>query len=442
MFKDRSEAGRLLAGRLSALAAERPVVVGLPRGGVPVAFEVASALHAPLDVLVVRKLGVPYQPELALGAIGENGVRVVDEDLVRMAGVSPDELEDVERRERSELERRITRFRDGRRAVPLAGKTVIIVDDGIATGSTARAACRVARALGASRVVLAAPVGPPGAAERLHPDADEVICLFQPADYYAVGQAYRDFSQTPDDEVERLLARASTRSAPSGGTVGATDPEVFVQTRDASLAGSLTVPDDATGIVLFAHGSGSSRFSPRNRYVASVLNGRGIATLLLDLLVPDEEHDRRLVFDIDLLASRLAAATAWVRENDGTAGLRVCYFGASTGAAAALAAAGEQGADITAIVSRGGRPDLAGPMLVQVTAPTLFIVGGADHEVLELNRLAQSRMRCPTRLEIVPGATHLFEEPGALEQVASLAGAWFADHLSIQRSPAAAADRG
>lgn len=437
MFTDRSEAGRLLAERLLSLAREHPVVLGLPRGGVPVAFEVARALHAPLDVLVVRKLGVPYQPELAMGAIGENRVRVVDDDVVLMAGVSPQELRDVEKVERAELERRTARFRDGRRRVPLTGRTAVIVDDGIATGSTARAACQVARELGAARVVLAAPVGPPDAAERLRPDADEVICLTRPADFSAVGQVYRDFTQTADDEVERLLARAAALAGTPADDAPPHDPEVFVQAGPIVLSASLTLPDDPAGVVLFAHGSGSSRHSPRNRSVASVLNGRGIATLLLDLLTPEEEHDRRLVFDIDLLAGRLADATAWAREYESTAGLPVCYFGASTGAGAALAAAAAPGADIAAIVSRGGRPDLAGALLPLVTAPTLLIVGGADEEVLELNRLAQAHMRAVTRLEVVPGATHLFEEPGALESVARLAGAWFSDHLPARRESAA-----
>lgn len=257
-----------------------------------------------------------------------------------------------------------------------------------------------------------------------------MICLTLPADFYAVGQVYRDFAQTPDDEVERLLARAAALAgAPAGDTV-ANDPEVLVQAGPVLLPGSLTLPEDPAGIVVFVHGSGSSRHSPRNRYVASVLNDRGIATLLFDLLTPDEEHDRRLVFDIELLAERLGDATAWVREYESTAGLPVCYFGASTGGGAALAAAAAPGAEIAAIVSRGGRPDLAGAKLPLVTAPTLLIVGGADTEVLELNRFAQSQMHATTRLEIVPGATHLFEEPGALETVARLAAAWFGDHLS------------
>ena len=190
------------------------------------------------------------------------------------------------------------------------------------------------------------------------------------------------------------------------------------------------MPDDATGIVVFAHGSGSSRHSPRNRYVASVLSAAGLGTLLFDLLTVAEERDRGNVFDIDLLAGRLLEVTTWLRGEREARHARIGYFGASTGAAAALTAAAETGADVAAIVSRGGRPDLAGPRLAHVRAPTLLIVGGFDDVVLELNRAAQAQLRCENRLQIVPGATHLFEEPGTLEAAAALAEDWFVRHLS------------
>lgn len=189
-------------------------------------------------------------------------------------------------------------------------------------------------------------------------------------------------------------------------------------------AGNLALPDGARGLVLFAHGSGSSRHSPRNRQVAEALHERSLATLLLDLLTADEERDRANVFKIELLAGRLLAATEWASGQRELAQLRVGYFGASTGAGAALCAAAELGDGIAAVVSRGGRPDLAGDRLHAVTAPTLLIVGERDEVVLELNREAQRRLGGRSELAIVPGATHLFEEPGALEQVASLAGDW------------------
>jgi putative phosphoribosyl transferase len=207
------------------------------------------------------------------------------------------------------------------------------------------------------------------------------------------------------------------------------DAEVVVTAAAPGLPGHLTVPGQAHGVVVFAHGSGSSRHSPRNTYVASVLTGAGLGTLLVDLLTPGEERDRANVFDIALLARRLTGATSWLRSRPGTAGLAVGYFGASTGAAAALVAAAEPGAEIAAVVSRGGRPDLAGPRLGSVRAPTLLIVGGNDEQVLRLNRQAQAELRCHNDLAVVPGAGHLFEEPGTLDAAAALARAWFARHL-------------
>ncbi|MBO4275033.1 phosphoribosyltransferase [Microbispora triticiradicis] len=213
VFVDRHEAGLLLGERLRDLREAKEgvgdvVVVGLPRGGVPVAFQVARALGAPLDVILVRKLGVPYQPELGFGAIGEGGVRVVNPDVVRLARLTDDEMAAVERRERAELERRARRFRGAREPVDLAGRTVIVVDDGIATGGTARAACQVARAHGASMVVLAVPVGAPETIASLRGDADEIVCLDTPDHFYAIGAWYEDFTQTSDEDVMECLHRA------------------------------------------------------------------------------------------------------------------------------------------------------------------------------------------------------------------------------------------
>ncbi|WP_185949482.1 phosphoribosyltransferase [Microbispora sp. KK1-11] len=210
MFVDRRDAGLRLGERLRGLpGTEDAVVLGLPRGGVPVAYHVARALGAPLDVIVVRKLGVPYQPELGFGAIGEGGVRVVNPDVVRLANITRDEMAEVERRERAELERRARRFRAGREPVDLAGRTVIVVDDGIATGGTARAACQVARAHGASRVVLAVPVGAPETIASLRRDADEVVCLDTPDHFYAIGAWYDDFTQASDEDVVECLRLAA-----------------------------------------------------------------------------------------------------------------------------------------------------------------------------------------------------------------------------------------
>ncbi|MGW0734933.1 phosphoribosyltransferase family protein [Streptomyces sp. NPDC002851] len=427
LFTDRVDAGQRLAEAVRHLQEEKPVVLGLPRGGVPVAFEVARALEAPLDVIVVRKLGVPYQPELGFGAIGEGGVRVLSEDIVRHAGLEPMQIAAVEHEEERELLRRARRYRDGRSRIPIGGRTVIIVDDGIATGATASAACQVARAQGAARVVLAVPTAPPDTVHRLREAADEVVALSTPHLFSSVGEWYRDFTQTSDEEVIGLLAQAAdVRPVKRAAPVAA---EVEVDADGLRLAGDLAVPEGAEAVVMFAHGSGSSRHSPRNRSVATVLRDAGLGTLLFDLLTPAEEIDRANVFDIDTLSRRLLGATRWLRERES---LPIGYFGASTGAAAALRAAADatDEAAVGAVVSRGGRPDLAAPRLGDVRAPTLLIVGGNDSVVLDLNRSAQAELRCENRLEVVPRATHLFEEPGALDHVADLARDWFLGHLT------------
>ena len=437
-FLDRSDAGRRLANRMLHLRGEDVVVLALPRGGVPVAAEVARALGAPLDVIVVRKLGVPVQPELGMGAIGEGDVRIINPEVVAITHVTDAEIAAVERRERAELDRRARRFRGDRPRTPLAGRTAVIIDDGIATGSTARAACQVARAQGAARVVLAVPVAPPSACAALAADADEVICLETPGHFLAIGEWYQDFSQTSDREVVSLLQRAAAERGPATAAGGlapapAAAPwggEVVIAAGPARLAGHLSTPGGGAGMVVFAHGSGSGRRSPRNRFVADVLATAGLGTLLFDLLTAEEEQDRANVFDIGLLAGRLGAVTRWMHEQPGLAGAPVGYFGASTGAAAALWAAAEPGGEVAAVVSRGGRPDLAMPRLAEVRAPTLLIVGALDDAVLGLNREAQRRLRCENHLAVVPGASHLFEEPGTLEQAAGLARDWFTRYLA------------
>lgn len=209
--------------------------------------------------------------------------------------------------------------------------------------------------------------------------------------------------------------------------------EVQIRAGSALLSGEMTVPANATGIVLFAHGSGSSRRSPRNNYVARVIRAYGVGTLLFDLLTGEEEeidnYTGQFRFDIDLLARRLVATTKWLDGEDQTNSLRPGYFGASTGGGAALVAAAELGGKVGAVVSRGGRPDLAGAALRHVRAPTLLIVGGLDGPVIRMNEEAYAQLRCQKELKIVPGATHLFEEPGKLEEVASLAAEWFVKHL-------------
>lgn len=408
-----------------------PIVVGVLRGGVPVAIEVATALNAPLDVAVVRKVGDPYQPEYALGAIGEGGTTLLSRSAQELSGARAAALRGVLQSERTELARRVSVYRAVRPQIDVGGRTVVLVDDGLATGATAAAAARDLKLRGAARIVLAVPVCP-AEALRYPPDAaiDEVVCLLAPPRLISVGQWYRDFEQVDDEAVLAALreARPVDAAAPRGRTVQRL--AVTVETHDGRhLPGALSIPEPPLGVVAFAHGSGSSRTSPRNRMVADVLNRAGFATLLFDLLEDAEAADRRNVFDIPLLGGRLVEAVHALSRRPELDGVPIGLFGASTGGAAALWAAAELGDEIAAVVSRGGRPDLAGPRLGQVTAPTLLLVGGEDSVVIDLNREAAAQMRCPVSLRIVAGATHLFEEAGALERVAAEAAGWFAAEL-------------
>lgn len=450
-FENRREAGVLLARSLAAYADRDDVLVlGLPRGGVPVAAEVARALRAPLDVLLVRKLGVPGHEELAMGALASGGTRVLNDAIVRELSIEPAAIERATAVQRAELERRERAYRGHRPPLELADKTVIVVDDGIATGATMRAGVAAMRAgtlgpRGPARVVVAVPVAPPETVALLRREADEVVALGTPAAFLAVGRWYRHFPQISDDEVRALLA-----ATPAGGSGTVDRPatgapngdrserertvrllEVALEVDGVRLPGTLALPDGLRGVVAFAHGSGSSRLSPRNRAVATALQRRGLATLLFDLLLQDEDvGGPRVRFDIALLSRRLQAAVGWLQDRPELGAARVGLFGASTGAAAALAVAAALPAAVAAVVSRGGRPDLAMPHLADVRAPTLLIVGGRDLEVLDLNRAALARLSGPKELQVVAGAGHLFEEPGALVTVASLAGDWFRRHLA------------
>ncbi|HVH41576.1 MAG TPA: phosphoribosyltransferase family protein [Labilithrix sp.] len=442
LFRNRVDAGRQLASRLMSYRDASPIVLGLPRGGVPVAYEISRALGAPLDVCVVRKLGAPMQPELGLGAVAEDGVVYVQRETLVHLGVTNEELADVIAEKRAEVDERVRRFRHGARAADVRDRTVIVVDDGVATGGTARAALQTLRARGAGQLVLAVPVGASETLDDLAGVADEVVCLHPEDAFYAVSPWYDDFTPTTDEDVVTLLARARAeqeraRRPPrhSERILLPIERDVRIPVEDKWLEGRLTIPPNAHGLVIFVHGSGSSRRSPRNEFVAGVLDRAGLATLLFDLLTEEEEvvdaRTGHLRFDIPLLASRLVTATDWAHRLPETKALDMGYFGASTGAAAALVAAAQRPELIHAIVSRGGRPDLAESVLGEVKAPTLLLVGGLDGEVLTLNRETLYFLACEKLLEIIPGATHLFEEPGTLEQAAQSATRWFTEHLGL-----------
>ncbi len=446
-FLDRREAGRKLAAQVLDLALEDPVVVALPRGGVPVGVEIARALDAPLDILAVRKLGAPGDPEFAVGAIAEDGSAVVDSDTARLVGMTQELLEATFAREARQLRRRIARYRDprigGHEPIDVSGRTVVVVDDGLATGLTDLAAVRALRARGARRIVVAVPVGSSDSVALVAQEADEVLCHTIPHDFLGVGCWYQDFSPVSDGEVLALLSDEAARGAERGpalARIGAPVPrELRLDVGGIVVPGDLSVPLGARGLVIVAHGGVGSRLSPRDRVVARALDEARFATLRFDLLTEAEEQRRERVFDVALLARRLELVTRWATEDPETVGLPIGYLGASTGAAGALRAAAAVGDVVRAVVARAGRPDLVADRLPLVAAPTLLVVGSRDPEVLELNRRATTLLRCPHKLVVIEGATHLFAEPDALETVARLATDWFAGHLTPAAQRLAAA---
>jgi putative phosphoribosyl transferase len=438
-FRDRVDAGRRLVLPLAHLGNESPIVLALPRGGVPVGYELATAMRAKLEVLVVRKLAAPGHPELGLGAIAEGGASYVDAALVARLGVTPHELARIEASELAELRRRVALYR-GERPIPdLRGRVVIVVDDGLATGVTARAAIRAVREREPARIVYAAPVCAPSTAREIRREIDEIVCATEPSALHSVGLWYEDFTQTTDQEVLALLERAR-REDRSDGVVrrarsqeiprAAMERAVTIRSGGVELPGHLSVPAGATGVVLFVHGSGSNGHGPRNRYVAGELHRAGFATLLLDLNPTPPEEPENASLDIPLLASRVIDATDWLSA--ALPGVPIGYFGGSTGAAVAIVAATERTGIVRAIVTRGGRPDLAGEALPSLRVPTLLIVGSADRDVLRLNREAIPHTGGYARLAIVQGATHFFDEPAALTYVARYAERWFMGHLGAR----------
>lgn len=424
-FRTREEAGRLLAARLKSRVWDQPVLLALPRGGLPVAAPVAEALETPLECFVVRKIGAPGRRELGLGALAETGAVVLDPELVEWTNTSQAQLDRIVREEREELSRRVQLYRGARLLPELWGREVIVVDDGIATGGTAKAVGQALRQQGPSLLVLAVPVAAAASLPSLRGVYDEVISLMAPVDLSSVGEWYEDFRQVSDDEVVALLNRYGEPLAPA-------EEEVMVVLPKVTLTATLAAPAGAKALILFAHGSGSGRFSPRNNTVARALHQAGFATLLVDLLTDAESlaerRGLRRRFDVELLAGRLAGVVDWLGLRADLSTLPVGLYGSSTGAAAALEVAALRPSRVFAVVCRGGRVDLA-PSVSQVVSPVLLVVGSADDVVLELNQQVQPLLAGPSSLVQVPGATHLFEEPGALEQVIRHTVRWFSDQL-------------
>ncbi len=437
IYVDREEAGRLLGeallgeARLGRVGADA-IVLALPRGGVEVAAGVARALGGSLDVFLARKIGAPMQPELGMGAIAEDGTVVLDDAIVALVGATREQVARITARERVELERRVALYRGGRPPPDVQGRTVVLVDDGVATGGTARAALRAIRRQGPARLLFAVPVGAGDTIASLKADADEVVCLQTPRWFHAIGECYQDFSQVDDGRVLGCLAQARSSGPDAGGR------DVVFRVDGIDLPGRVEMPVGAHGLVVFVHGSGASRRSPRNRAVALAFQRAGYGTVLFDLLTPSESVSDsvtgRLRFDIPLLTGRLLGVVDDLGRREDLAKLPLALFGASTGAAAALAVAEARARTVRVVVSRGGRPDLARDALPGVKAPVLLIVGGRDPAVIELNREALRRLTAPASLAIVPGATHLFEEAHALDEVVRLAVGFLDRNLALEHA--------
>lgn len=431
-FENREDAANRLAEALAPYAGSKPLVLSIPRGGVPLGRIIADALGGELDVVLVRKLGAPDNPEFAIGAIDEQGRMMLSRGF-EVLRPSESYLYQEARRQLELIHERRAHYRPGKKAVSCSSRTVIVVDDGLATGSTMTAALDAVRAQQPKRLICAVPVAARDSLQLVASHADEVVCLATPEPFIAVGRFYRDFSAVGDDEVISLLNKKVAESRSENHEPGKKSRSRLIRVNSGSgtMEGELVLPEAAKGIVLFVHGSGSSRHSPRNIMVAKALNNAGFATLLFDLLTQQEDRVAEARFDISLLATRLETMLDWVLREEDVSHLPIGLFGASTGAAAALRVAASRPEAIYAVVSRGGRPDMAGASsLSKVRAPVLLIVGSRDSEVLELNRLAQDHMPSSAKIMVIPGATHLFEESGALEQVSLAATDWFARFIT------------
>ncbi|MDS1272617.1 phosphoribosyltransferase family protein [Lipingzhangella sp. LS1_29] len=456
-FVDRSDAGRRLAERVRPFAAADPIVLALPRGGVAVGAELARSLGVDLGVLLVRKLGLPGQPELGVGALAEDGQVTYDDAALARLGVSRDRLSATVRAEQRELRRRSRKYRGDRPVPRMHGRDVLVVDDGLATGASALAALRMVRRHHPSRLVLAVPVGSLTAVERLRSEADDVVLLCAPENFRSVGEWYQDFDQLTDEQVTALLTELDTsHRLPEQEQA---ERAVRIRAGDADLDADLILPPQARGTVVLAVLHGKRR--ERSRRLVSELVGRGYATLAVELLssqevIPRErsttragvgtgnsadtgvERDRTEAVEptvdpeVGPLAHRLQVAVRWLRRSAAPARNPVGLLGVGPSVAPVLVAASRCPADVAGVVVAGGRVDDAEGALTAVRAPTLALVEGADSVVYELTAWAVRRIDAYHELRRVAGAESLLTEPGQAGQeyeVAAAAGDWFERHL-------------
>jgi putative phosphoribosyl transferase len=437
MFRDRHAAGLALAHALYAHTRRAGVVVlGMARGGVMVAAPVARALVAPLDTFVCRKLGVPGLEEVAFGAIAEGDGAPVFDAVHSFIGLSRKVVTPVLERERREIERRVKRYRDGKRHIDLFGKTVIVVDDGLASGATLRAAGIALRRHRPARIIAAVPVASGDGVRFISPTFDDVLSLTTPTAFGTVSDWYHDFTPVDDTRVRELLNKPA-RVADDPASERAIDTEhqiaipIDAHAPTRQIIGDLshygTGMEPPRGLVIFAHGGGSSRASYRNRYLAARLRLAGWATLRLDLLIETEraaDATGAFRFDVPLITARLLAATQWCISERVPGCERLVLFGASTGAAAAMGVAAALADRVAAVVARGGRIDLAAPTLARVRAPTLLVVGGNDQETLRLTEGCQPLLGAAVTVRVIPGAGHTFGESGTLGRLGEVVTSW------------------
>lgn len=397
VFHDRRDAGRRLGDELGWLRGQEVVVLAVPRGGVPVAVEVAAGLDAPIDVLPVRRVDLPGRLGLAMGAVGEGGVDVLLEELVRAAAVPRLLVAQAQHHAREELEAQLTAYREVAPDLPLAGRVAVVVDDGAVTGATIRAACQVARARGAARVVVGIPVASPEVLAVLQEEADVVRALYAPADFTSLEDWYDDLTPLTDDDVRSVLSQAT------GLSIAVVDL--------AAVDGTLTPVPHPKGLAVLA--------GPGLGPTATELREDGWTTLVLGELAAGGYA----------AVDRLIAATRTVLAQPACAGLSAAWVGSGDAVRVMLEAAAEIGAPVAAVVGRGGRPDLARAVLPNVAAPTLLLAGARDRRSQEHARAALSWMRCDSDLKVVPGATAAFTEPDAALVAADHTRAWLAAHL-------------
>ncbi|WP_046469596.1 phosphoribosyltransferase family protein [Allosalinactinospora lopnorensis] len=425
-FTDRSEAGRRLAERVRAYAVTDPIVLALPRGGVPVGAELARHLRIPLDVLLVRKIGMPGHQETGVGAITEDGHACFDDRALARIRMPREMLSSTVEAERAELARRLEVYRGSRAAPRLTGRDVIVVDDGVATGGTARAALQMVRRQRPARLVLAVPVGSQQAVEILRPEVEDLVVLTVPENFRAVGEWYRDFAQLSDGDVTAILAELRTPADEAGS-----ERAVRIRAGDVYLEGELATPAEVRAGVVFALSHG--RHDPRQRAVAANLRRSGYATLLFDLLTHDEwrresDEDANGV-DTAVLDERLQAAVRWLRRATDLASAPVGLFGSGAAAPAALMTAAARPEDIAALVVHGGRIDIAEESLPKVRAPVLVLVEGTDSFVRELAEWVLGRLSAPYDMRVMPGAEQLLARSEVWHEVGTAAADWFERYL-------------